>query len=179
MSDFLRLVLDSIQYLWPFRRVDLWEKALYIVAGKWQWVVGPGVWPILPWFIEVKVFSVVKGILETPRRDITLRDGTMLSFAASATVQIMDLKAAINTVDAYMETTQELISAVLAEKLAEVEASRVAPDKRGRLLADLRRWVQDEASVFGVEVSKLRFTTFVLNPRTYRLLGDATPIAPW
>lgn len=179
MSEFLRLLVDWIQFLWPLRRVELYQRGLYTVCGRWQWEIGPGVWPILPWFVEVKAESTAEGILSTPRLDLTLKDGSMLTCAASATVRIVDLATALNKVDAYMETTAELVTAVLAEKLAEVDAERLAPEKRGRLLSDLKKWVQAEAASYGVEVSKLRFTTFVLNPRTYRLLGETSPIAHW
>lgn len=178
MSDFLRLVLDSIEYLWPLRRVRLYQRGLYTICGKWQWLVGPGVWPILPWFCEVDAESVVKGVVQTPRLDITLSDGALLSCMASGVVQVSDLRLAVNNVDAYMESAQELFAAIVADKLAEVDASRVSYEKRGRLLSDLKKWVNAEAGEFGIEFTRLRFTTFVLNPRTYRLLGDVTP-QPW
>jgi regulator of protease activity HflC (stomatin/prohibitin superfamily) len=179
MGDFLRVILDSIQYLWPFRLVKPWERGGYYVFGRFWRVVPPGVFPVIPWFTEVMTISVVPAIVETTRQDITLQDGkTVLSFAASAVVQVVDFNLAVNTIDNFHQTTQELIRAVLAEKLAQVDAERLAPEKRGRLLADLRRWIDEEARTFGVEVQKLRFPTFILNARTYRLLQD-TQSNPW
>lgn len=179
MSEFLRLVLDAIQFIWPLRIVQEWERGGYYVRGRWWREVGPGMYAVLPWFTEVRCISVVPAIVSTGRQDITLSDGTLLSFTASATVRVANLNLAVNSVDNYTETTQELVAAVLAEKLAEVDAGRIAPEKRGRLLADLRRWVATEAGTFGVEVTQLRFTTFVTNVRTFRLLQDAPSIVSW
>lgn len=179
MSDFLRVIGEWLSFIWPLEKVNQWERGLLYRYGRVVRELEPGVYFILPWFHEIRAESVVQGIVQTPRIDITLKDGTLLTLQASATVRVKDLNKAVNMVDAYEETTQELITAVIAEKLAEVEAERVSPDKRGRLLADLRRWVAAEAEVFGVEVEKIRFTTFVLKARPFRLMGDEAGAAAW
>lgn len=178
MTDLFRLIGEWLQFIWPLRKVNQWEMGLLYRNGRFVRQLEPGIYWVVPWFHEVKAESVVKGIVQTPRIDITLKDGRLLTVQCSAVVQVTDLNLAVNTVDAYLETTQELITAVLAEKIADVEAERLAPEKRRRLISDLKEWVQKEAD-FGVEVSKLRFTTFVLNPRAYRLLGDNAAAAPW
>ena len=178
MSDFFRLIGEWLQFIWPLRKVNQWEQGLRYRFGRYCRVLEPGIYWATPWFAEIKAESVVKGVVQTPRIDITASDGTLVTAQASATVRVIDLNLAMNTVDAYLETTQELLTAVLAERMAKVDATRLAPEGRGRLLSDLARWVQEECN-FGVEVSKLRFTTFVVNPRPFRLLGDAASVAPW
>lgn len=179
MTDLFRLLGEWLQFIWPLRKVHQWERGLRYRFGRYVRELEPGVYWATPWFAEIKAESVVPGIVQTPRIDITAQDGTMVTLQASATVRVADLATAVNKVDAYMETAAELITAVLAEKVAEVDAARLAPEKRGRLLSDLRRWVQEEAKDCGIEVSKLRFTTFVMNPRAFRLLGDNATVAPW
>jgi regulator of protease activity HflC (stomatin/prohibitin superfamily) len=179
MGDFLKLFLDSIQYLWPLRRVEQWENGAYYIGGRYWKTVGPGIWPIVPWFTEVKSRSVVPGIVRANRQDIGLKDGTWLSFSASAVMRITDLAFALNSIDQYEETAQETLEAVLADKLSQVDADRLAPEKRGRLLADLTRWVNEEVSPFGIEVQKVRFVTFIHKPRIFRLLGDTQAYNSW
>lgn len=179
MSEFLRVLLEFIEFLWPLRRVEQWEMGGYYVFGRWWKQVGPGVWPIIPWFFDVKMVSVAEAIVGTGRQDITLSDKSMLSFAATATVQVKDIYSALNLVDAYTETMQELLASVLAEKLAEVDAVRLEPEKRGRLFADLQRWVAKEAEQYGIEVKKVRFTSFIINARAHRLIIDQNQIASW
>lgn len=179
MSEFLRVLLEFIEFLWPLRRVEQWEMGGYYIFGRWYKPVGPGIWPIIPWFFDVKTVSVAEAIVGTGRQDITLSDKSMLSFAATATVQVKDTYAALNLVDAYHETMQELLASVLAERLAEVDAARLEPEKRGRLFADLKRWVGEEASQYGIEVKKVRFTSFIINARAHRLIIDQNQIASW
>lgn len=173
MADFLRLLLDSIAYIWPLRMVKQWERAGYYVFGRWRKEVGPGVWPVVPWFCEVYEVSVAEEIVNTPKQDVTLSDGSLLVFSASATIAVVDVKAALNAVQEYDKTAAEAVEAVVAERLAEVDAARLEWSKRTRLFADLRRWVQDELTPYGVELRKLRFRSFVVNARAHRLIIDA------
>jgi regulator of protease activity HflC (stomatin/prohibitin superfamily) len=179
VGELLQLALNSIEFLWPIRRVQPWERGLYIVCGRWVREVGPGIYLMLPWFIEVRSESTVLALISTPRQDITLTDGKMLTFATTSNVRITDLRKAYLEVEAYHQTAQENIAAVLAEKLAEVDAARVTADKRGRLLSDLKKWVNAETDIYGVTVERLRFTTFVVNAKTFRLLQESGAVAPW
>lgn len=179
MGDFLRLILDSIQFIWPFRRVMEWERGGYYVGGKWWKEVGPGIKVVVPWFSEVVNASCAPAIVGTSREDITMADGKTLSFSVTATVRVVDVYKALNAVEHYHESTQELIGSYLAEKLAEVDPERLAPDRRRRLFSDLQKGLAGEAAEYGVEVSKLRFTSFVTGVRTYRLLIDQGAVGAW
>ncbi len=179
MTDFLRLLLDAIAYVWPFRIVYQYQRGCYYVVGRFWREVGPGIYPVVPWFTEVTEADITEAIIGTGRQDITLSDGSLLSFAATATVRVVDTRAALNDVDQYRETAREALASVLAERLAEVDAVRLAPEKRGRLFADLRRWVADEMRPYGIEVSKVRFTSFIVNARAHRLIVDTTSGEAW
>ena len=173
MGELVRLIVDSIAYLWCFRIVEESERAGRFFCGHWWQEVGPGWYWNIPFFMDVKALSIAKGIVTTPRLDIPLSDGNRLSFSASSTCRVVDVKLALLAMDDYKETTQELLSAVIAEKLMGVEAERVInPEKRGRLFSDLRRWVQEEAAEFGLEMTRVRFTSLVVNAPVMRLLND-------
>lgn len=170
---------DSVQFIWPFRIVEEWERAGYYVCGRWWKEMGPGLKVVVPWFCTVRTVATVDAIVGTGRQDITLADGRTLSFAATAKAKVVDVNLALNSVDDYHETMQELLASVLADKIAQVDADRLSPEKRGRLFSDLRRWVSEEAGVYGIEISNVRFTSFVLNPKTLRLLIDQQMVAAW
>ena len=178
MADFIRLILDSIAYLWPLHKVAPYERGLYILCSRWHWAVGPGIYFVVPFFSEVRPTSVVMALISTPRQDITLTDGSTLTFASTANVLVTDVTKAWLGVDSFQASAQETIAAVLAEKLSEVNADRVTAEKRGRLLSDLKRWASAETEVFGVRIDALRFTTFVVGVRMYRLLQES-PAAGW
>jgi hypothetical protein len=179
MKDFVQLIAGWIEFLWPFEKVKPYQRGLYVVAGRWQKEVGPGIYPIIPWFIEVVQESMAWAVVSSPRIDITAQDGTMVTLQASAKVKVADLTVAYNTVDAYMETTRERLTTIVATRIAEVDAARLAPEKRSRLLTDLTRWVDKDTRTFGVETLEVTFTTFVTNARPYRLLGDTPEVVSW
>ena len=179
VKDLFELFLKSIEFLWPFEKVKPYQRGLYVVFGRWQWEIGPGIYPIIPWWIEVVQESVAWAVVQTPRIDITAMDGTMVTLQATAKVQVANLTMAYNSVDAYMETTKERLTTIVATKIAEVDAARLQPEKRARLLSDLGKWVDKDTRSFGVETMEVNFTTFVTNAKPFRLLGDNPEAASW
>ena len=179
MGELVRLVIDCLQFCWPFRRVEEWEAGCYYVCGRYRKTVGRDVYPVVPWFIEIIEVSMVPAIIGTGRQDLTLRDGRTLSFNATAWVRVTDAAKATNGVDDYRETTQEMLTSVLADKLVSVDVDRLDTEKRGRLLADLQKWAAAEAEPFGIEISKVRFVSFILGARTYRVVTDQSVSLAW
>jgi regulator of protease activity HflC (stomatin/prohibitin superfamily) len=179
MGDLFRAIIDSIHYLWPFRTVSQWERGGYYICGHWWKEVGPGLKVVCPFFTEVITAGVVPALVSTGREDITLADGKTLSFSAMATLRVTDVKTALNEIDNYHESTRELIGSFLAEKLSEVDTVRLTPEKRGAYVSLLQRQLAKEAAEFGIEITKLRFTSFVLSVKTIRLLLDTDHIAGW
>lgn len=181
MGDFLRIVLDSISYLWPFRLVQEYERGVYYVAGRrvavWKWLGGPdcrpGIpWPIVPFFTDVKTLIMVRSTLTTPLQTVTCMDGGTLTFSASVQVEIADPNLAYNAVHDWEETTTEDTAAILAEKLATVDAAKLEIDARGRLIGACRQALTAQVSVYGVRILSLRFNNFVRNIRVMRLFND-------
>jgi len=163
-----------MQYLWPFRGVRQWQRGCYYVCGRYWRTVGPGEWPVIPYFMNVIAVDVVPSIISTPLQTITLRDKRLAAFSATATLLVEDPRAALNDVDKYEETVAELVASVLAERIADADPERFDPayGKRDRLLEELRVALDDATRVFGVRVLALRFTNFMTDVRTYRLLAE-------
>jgi hypothetical protein len=151
--------------------VESWERGVYFVLGKRWKVVGPGRWPVVPFFMDVRAVPIVPGPLGTPLQNITLTDGRAVVFSAVATAVVVDPWKAFD-VDDYAESTQELVAACIAERLMDVESTRMDREKRNRLIADLIRWVNGETMQFGVAVQAIRFNNLLFNVKTYRILTD-------
>lgn len=179
MGDFLRALIEALTFLWPFRRIDEAERGGFYRFGRWVREVGPGVYPIVPWFMEVRGILMSTGIVTTGRCDITLDDGSTLSFDASARVRVVDVKLAQNAIDDFMESAQELLAATLADRLGSVDADRLSSQKRGRLFSDLGKWVDTEGRQFGIAFDTLTFTSFVRNVPTRRFLIDQKSPSSW
>ena len=184
LLNWLQTLITVVTYLWPFRRVEQWERGVYYIWARWweRWpareldgTIGPGIWPIIPFFTEIQTTTAVQGVTGTPLLQVTARDGTPITFSVAMTWRIYDSAAAWNNTDRVLETGQELLAAVCAEKLAEVEPTRLDGDKRRRLVSDMLKWVNKEMEFMGCEASAIRFTNFAIghkNIRTLRLLMD-------
>lgn len=173
MGDLARIIIDVISFVWPFRLVYQWHRGGYYICGRFWRPVGPGLYPVVPWFIDVKVITAVTEVVGIERQDVTLQDKTIVSFSAAAKYRVIDYNLAMNTVMDHEHVCTELLAAVMADRMASVAAERVQPEKRGRLLADLTRWYQEEVEQFGIKVDAVYFTNFVLNPRIFRLIQDS------
>ena len=180
MGELLRLLFDAVAYIWPFRLVYTGEEGGYYVCGKFWKKVGPGwPWPVLPWFMEVRKYPVVPAIYASKRLDLTLRDGTLLSCTVTATGQIFDFNLAINTVDSYSETVVELTSAVTARFLVLKGKADLAPEHWDSVTSELTRRLNAKSKKYGIKISGVVFTTFVFNPRVFRLMQDAGVGMEW
>jgi regulator of protease activity HflC (stomatin/prohibitin superfamily) len=170
MNQLWELVKESITYLWPFKIVMAWERGAYYVCGRFWKVMQPGLKIVPPFFTELQIEGAVPTVFGTPLQTITTRDGGTLTFSAAITLELEDIGKAYNRVLNWDETALELASGILAEKLAEVDASRLDPEKRGRLIAACVTELQKELGPYGIKVVTLRFNNFVRNMRVYRLL---------
>lgn len=181
MESLFNLIIQIAQFAFPFRLVHQWESGGYYALGRWIKAVKPGLYVIIPFFTDVKTISVAGAIVGTGRQDITLLDGSMLSFSATVWAKVADPYKALNLVDEPTSTTQELLASLLADTLAETEVVRLKGSKRkvANLFKSLEEDLKKEALEFGVEVSQLRFTSYVFAVRTYRLLIDQTPVMQW
>lgn len=181
--NFIQSLIEIFKFFWPFRIVNEWERGALYVAGRWfgRWparrsdgTVGPGLYFVVPFLMELHTAIVVPWVQSTPLMTITTRDGQLLMFSATATFVCFDTAKAINRIESVTSTAIELVMAVTAEKLAEVKETRLDGDSRKRLVSDITRWTNEEfeALDIGVRVDALRFTNFG-HVKTYRLLTDA------
>lgn len=170
MTDLFRLLVDVAAYLWPFRIVWQWEAGAYYIAGRFVFPVPAGVWPVVPFFFDVKSVNVVPDVLSTEEQTIELQGGGTLTFTASVRLKVVDANRALNNVVDYEENAVEDVAAVLAETLADMPEERFDPEKRRGLLRKCLLEVNKALGEYGVEAEKVRFTNFIRNIRAFRLI---------
>ena len=191
--SWIQALWDILTEFWPFIVIEEWEQGVpqffgRVVKRGWvSWVADlihmpfrlkndafrPGLYFVIPFFTHVEPVDTVPAPIGTPMLNITLKKGKTLSFSVTAVVSVANPILAVTRVDDYEESASELITAKLAEKLAEVDENRVDPENRKRLLTDLLRWCNEETMEYGVRVHSLRFTNFAFEQRAYRLLTDS------
>ncbi len=171
--NFLQTLIDLLATFWPFAIVEEWERGVYYILGHaMKWDLKPGLYPFVPWFMRLVPVSVVPAPFSTPLLNITMRDGKPLGYSATAVVRVTNPWKALNKIEDYRVSVCELLASRTSEKLADVDAGRLEPEGRRRLITDLLRWLNEDTSRYGVEVQLLRFTNFAVNQRAYRLLVD-------
>lgn len=176
--EIVRLLVDTLHLICPFRIVWAWQMGCYFVCGKCRGVVGPGLKIVVPFLTDVRCVPVVPEIYTTPLQTITLRDGTTLTYSASITVIVRDANAAYNRLGHYTETVVELAARILSDGLADAEPKRFDPARgmRDRLLDEQRQSVNDACREYGLEVTALGLNNFARGVRTIRLLLDRAVI---
>ena len=175
MAELLRLIMDFLKELTPFRFVWTWQQGLYYFAGRYQYTTGPGLKLVFPWLCEVRCVSVVPEIETTPLQTVTLRDGKTLTYSASLTLRVTDAAKAWNNVGHYSETAVELSAGVISSMLAEEDPVRIVDpsrSKRANMLDDIREEINGSLAGYGLEVLALRLNNFALGVPTLRLLMD-------
>lgn len=116
MSEIGTFLVRLLKDIWPFRRVEPWERGLYIVFGHPKWEVGPGYyWPVIPWFMHVEPVTVVPAGAPTPLQTVTLEDGTNITFSGIALLKIYDIRQAILNVENYHATILEYLPGIVAD----------------------------------------------------------------
>ena len=176
MGELIRLLIDIAQWAFPLRAVEQWERGCYYVLGKYWKTVGPGRWPVIPYFMDVRAVSIVPGVVPVQLQTVTLRDGVALSFAASVMFRVTDAASALNKIERYEETVSEQAAGLLAERLADVDPDRFDPayGKRDRLLKELVAELNRQTSAYGVEVMEVWMRDFAMGIKTYRLLNQTS-----
>lgn len=156
MAELLRLVVDIVSLLFPFRLIHPWERGLYYLFGHCLATVGPGCYLVIPWFSEVRPVSVVPSVHATPIQTVG-----SVTFSASLVLRVTDPAAAYNTLERYEESALELAGAVLSEALHQGEAD----------LGQVTARINAELAPHGVLVERLRFLNYTTAP-AIRLLTE-------
>ena len=176
LSDFLHTLAEFIGYLWPFAIVHQWENGLYLVFGRVWKVVGPGIYTKVPFFFDVHPTTTAWDPYTTPVCDVTTKDNRTLSFAVTFSVRVVDLRTAVVNVHDFDTMVRSAVQGKVSEELASVDPVRFEPEKRNALNRYLKLKVEQEVADVGLELQWLMFTTFVLNPKMFRLLGSGVSI---
>lgn len=171
MTELVRLVLDVLAFLWPFRIVRVYQRGVYYVLGRVWREAGPGLWVVVPFFTEVATYHVNDQPLTLPQQRLTLRDGRQLVVRVLVVIKVVDVVRADTAVADFLESCQEQAQAVVADRLMAMEGERIDEASRRQLLAAIRQSLAPQLAEYGCAVERLSFVQFVLNPRTISLLG--------
>jgi SPFH domain/Band 7 family protein len=174
MTDLLRLIVDVIQYIWPFVIVHQWQRGVWYVCGRYWRTVGPGVYPRIPFFMDIHDVTLVPDSHMTNPYTITTKGaaGDTLTFAFVYELEVLDANLANNTVQDYEGKAHMDVLAIVADTLADLPEARLQPDVRNGMIRKCLLEVNKELGRYGMRCNSLRFTIFVRNMKNYRLFNS-------
>lgn len=174
MTDLIRLLLDLAKTLVPVRAVWPWERGVVMVWGKYWKTVGPGFKFVIPGLMEVRTVSVVPRIETTSLQNVTLKDGSQLSYSASFKYTVTDAAKAYLRVDHFTDSVIEIVARTLSEELANTDPGAFDVDggRREMTLEKLISRLNADCEPFGMRVDQIGFNNFIRGARTFRLITD-------
>jgi regulator of protease activity HflC (stomatin/prohibitin superfamily) len=180
MAELVKLAMDLVALLWPFRRVYPWERGIYFAFPPFArgrcWEVGPGLKVLFPWFTDLRTVCVKAEVYQTPLMLTKLLDGRTLNYSASITIEVRDAVKTYTELGHWVESVIEIASGVIAVGLHRAEPDRLEParGKLDRVTEELREDVNKALEPYGLYAVQLRLSNLVpAGPvRVIRLVTD-------
>ncbi len=173
-TDFGRFLTELVQALWPFERVNQWQKGVMSFAGKYWRTVGPGLYLRILFLMDlVQVDMVAESHVLPDSPSLETQDGGTVGFKGTIDVVVLDAAVATNSVTDYERKAVNDSLAIACETIATVKPSRLEPRARQRLIATILANINAVTNEYGVEVATFRFTTFLRNIPNVRLHQSA------
>jgi len=177
--SWLDALFDFLSKFWPFDVVDEWEQGVFLFFGRvvrrgvMKSPLRPGLYVFLPWFSRIVMIDMQPDPVRTPMLQVTLSDGTPLSYSLTAIYRVVNAVDALTKINDYEKSVYELVASKASEKIAAVDAERLTYDKRTRFLSDLLRWMDEDTQQYGIQMMSVRLTNFALGIKAYRFMTDS------
>lgn len=164
------LIKELIEFVWPIHRVEPWERGLIIFFGRWIVEVGPGIYPLVWWLMQMHQVNmqpetVPLGTVET----VTNRDGRTITYGANIDLQCIHARLAYLGANGHEEKAKRDAWGVVANTLADLRGDRLDPDGQKSLRRTCLREINAMIGVYGMRANELAFITYVGNMRNMRL----------
>lgn len=176
MSDpisLAQLILQFIEFVWPFHRVDPWERGLIIFFGRWTVEVGPGTYPLLWYFMQMHPISMVPKTTTTATVEtVTTKSGTMISYGLIYELQCVDARLAYLTVEDHEAKAGRDTWGIVADTLADLPKERLDPEEQRALRRTCLREANKRLADYGMKCNALTFATLA-TMRNYRMFTGA------
>ena len=110
MGDFLRLLIDSIHYLFPVRVVWSYELGVRFWGGNPPQQLQPGIYFFVPFFSRIETLPVCQDVIDLPFLSITTKDGKTVDVSLNFAFRIVDAVAHYTNVTDFAENFPRLAS---------------------------------------------------------------------
>lgn len=176
--NWLDALLERLADLWPFVRVQQWQRGVRTTFIPFRGVVirvlDPGAHRKLWWFETVVWQTVIPQVYNLPTQTITSKDGVPVTLSVNFGYAVDDAEAAINNVYDLNDSIQGLAMMHIAKKVREWTWDELI-EHQGDLERSIKTTLTTRVQKWGVVITDVGLTDLV-KARTFRLFGD--PVMP-
>ena len=150
----LFVLIIAIIGLSGIRIVQPWEQGIYILLGRYQGLLNPGVNWVMPVISEVVRMDLRTQVLDVRPQEVITKDNSPAKVDAVIYIRVMDPKNAKFEVTNYREATVKLAQTMLRSAIGDMELDEVFYN-RVKLNEHLRSQLDIETDIWGVKVEKV------------------------
>ena len=150
-------IINLVSTLWPFRVVTLDELGVYVVLSRKYWRVKPGIYPVIPFFIEVHCIGSTEQVCDFPEMALTTKDHKGILLDGTISYTITDQYKALFEVADLDETIQSRTMGALCDAVSRFNRKDIiTQDKIKTAVCEDMDELQEQ---FGFEITQIDITT--------------------
>ena len=163
-----QFLIGMFWYLWPFTWIDLWERGLLIIAGRWAFRLGPGIWPRVPLLMKVEVMPIKESTLDLPTQPLETLDSYPVGVSGRVVYEISDIRKCFLDVD---DPEDRLESEAMFEIAQYVAYNNYDEISKGEMEKEVLPALQAAAPKWGINVIGFGIT-HLIESRAYYIMTD-------
>lgn len=174
MTSWIGEILSRIADLWPFTRIQGWQRGVRTTFIPWRGirvvVLEPGIARHIWWFDTVIALDVQEDSVNLATQSVTTSDDVAVTFSASFMYEIEDVHAALFNVKEFTSSLQDLAIMHLSERVRELSWDELRSGQK-ELERSLKGTLETRAKKWGVRITKCGLTDMV-KARQFRHFGE-------
>lgn len=189
--NWIQALIDYAGKLWPFERVDPWERGILITYGVKDWritlkglvplpaftateSIGSGTHFVVWYFQHIEKESTTPQVMDLLIQTVTTRDGREVSFSVNIEYEIEDVETNLLKVHAFASSLEAACRIHLAKRVRKLSLAELI-EKQDWLEERLAETLTTRARRWGAKINEVGFTDLAVS-KVYRLMGDGRMI---
>jgi regulator of protease activity HflC (stomatin/prohibitin superfamily) len=157
----IQFLFEKVEYLWPLKKIKSFQRGVLMSCG-WTCprALKPGLYPFIPWLMDIEAVNVVEDVVDLPSQSITTKDGKTVTFSANVSYEVTDAVAMWTQVQDFGENLSRVACGHLAMKIREWDWEELQDGQR-KLEISLRDTLTTRVKGWGVRILECRLTDCV------------------
>jgi regulator of protease activity HflC (stomatin/prohibitin superfamily) len=139
-----------------------YERAVVFLLGRFQRVMGPGLFLLLPVVQQMVKIDLRTRVLDVPPQDIISRDNVTVQVSAVVYYRVIEPESAVIQVERFEVATSQLAQTTLRSVLGQYELDAMLAE-RDKLNASIQGILDQQTGAWGIKVSNVEIKNVDLN----------------